>query len=37
MKINKIFSIDLELAQKLAEEDSASKIVNELLKEHYSK
>lgn len=35
MKVNKIMSIDVELMEKLQEEDNASKLVNDLLVEHY--
>lgn len=36
MKINKIFSIDFELVERLKEEKNASGLVNQLLEEHYS-
>lgn len=35
MKLNKIFSIDLEMYELLKKEDNASKIINDLLLKHY--
>ena len=36
MKISRLFSIDQEIAERLAEEKNQSGIINELLKEYYS-
>lgn len=36
MKINKLISIDYEIAEKLKKESNASKLINDLLKENYS-
>ena len=36
MKIARIHTIDVELANKLQQEDNASRVVNELLTAHYS-
>jgi len=35
MKINKLFSIDVELATELKKEKNASELINNLLKEYY--
>lgn len=36
MKINKLMSLDFELVEKLKKEQNASKLVNDLIKQHYS-
>ena len=36
MKANKIFSIDIELLEKLKQEPNQSALVNKLLDDHYS-
>ena len=35
-KVTKHVSLDLEVVEKLEEEDNASKLINSLLKQHYS-
>lgn len=35
MKTSKIFTIDIELAKRLQEEDNASALINQLLTSHY--
>lgn len=36
MKVNKLFCIDLDIYEKLTKIDNQSKLVNELLKQHFS-
>ena len=36
MKMNKLFTIDVELIEKLKAEDNQSKIINDLLKNYYA-
>jgi len=36
MKTNKTYSIDVEIAQKLENEDNASALIEKLLRDHYS-
>jgi len=35
MKANKLFSLDIELIDKLKQESNASALINELIKAHY--
>lgn len=35
MKTSRLFTIDVEVAERLVEEDNASKLVNEMLVDHY--
>ena len=35
MKVQKLFSLDMSIVQRLKEEDNASGLVNGLLKKHY--
>jgi len=35
MKVQKLLTLDVEIAERLVEEDNASKLVNDMLIEHY--
>lgn len=37
MKLNRMFSIEVSIVEKLSREQNKSKLVNELLKEYYAK
>ena len=36
MKVNKLFTIDLDLVERLKDEKNQSKVVNELLQEYFA-
>ncbi len=37
MKVHKTYSIDLDIAERLAKEQNASKIINDMLRKRYEK